>query len=260
VDKYVLAVKPIMDIAIVTMKIDALPDPQVPLSRPVPMENTVQKEGKAKVEQPVLAKDTNIKPDQLVVKNARMDPKDPMVLLVPLERLAAKANLVPKEEMENPATTAPARLEQPAHPVPMVIPVPKETTEPMPKAEAKALRVEKVKTAAPVRLVAKETTELQAKLVQPVLLARPEVPAKAAKMEEKDPLAHPVHPAVPARMPNTVLAPIVPRKPKQQHRINPNIILGQFEFDDDNQFFQHNLKLLAPIMIFIYNFDVVKFT
>jgi len=249
----VSAVKANMVIAIVTMKIDALPDHPVPLAPPVPMENTAQKERKAKLDQLVPVKDTNIRPDLLVVKNAPMDPKDPTVLLDPLERLVAKANLVPKEEMENPAAMVPARLEQQEHPEPMENLVPKVITAPMPKVEAKVLPVEKVKTVVPVRLVAKETMELQAKPVQPALLVHPEVLAKVAKMEEKDPLAHLVHPAVPARMPNTVLAPIVPRKHyKQQHRINPNTILGQSEFDNDNQFFQHNLKLLVSIIIFCF--------
>jgi len=256
-DTNVSAVKANMDIAIVTMKIDALPDHPVLLARLDPMANTVPKDRKAQLDRSVPAKDMNIKLDQPVVKNAQTDPKDRTDLLDPLERLVPKANQVPKEETENPAAMVPAQLEQPALPEPMVIQVPKETTVPMPKAEAKALQVEKVKTAAQVPLAAKETTVLQAKPAPQAVLALQEVLAKEAKMEEKDPLVHLVHPAVPVRMPNTVLVPIVPRKHKhQQHRINPNTILGQFEFDNDNRFFQNNLKLLVSIMIL----DVVKFT
>jgi len=247
----VLAVKP--EIAVVTMKIDARLDHPVHLDPLVPTANTAQKERKAHQDQSVRAKDTPIPPDLPVVKNVRMDPKDPTDPPDPPDPPVPKANPVPKAETENPEAMVLAQPALLAHPEPMVSPVPKEKTVPMPKAEAKALPVVKVKTAAPVPLAAKETTEPQAKPVQPVQPAQPEVLAKEAKMEEKVQLVHPVHPAVPARMPNTVLAPIVRRKHKQQYRINPNTILGQLEFDHDHQFFQHNLKFLVFIIIFIYN-------
>jgi len=251
-DTNVSAVKAIMDIAIVTMKIDARLDLPVPRAQPARMENTAQKERKARADHPVREKDTNIVPDRPVVKYVRMDPKDRTDPPDPLDLPVPKANLVPKAETENPEAIVPAQPALLEHPDPMVSPVPEERTVPTPKAEAKALPVEKVKTVAPVPLAPKETMEPQAKPVQPVQLDHPEVLAKVAKMEEKDPLVHPVHPAVPAQMPNTVLAPIVPRKHKQ-HRINPNTIFGQLEFDNDHQFFQHNLNLLASIIIFIDN-------
>jgi len=196
-------------IAVATIKIRVLPDlpaHPVPLA---PMEKTVPMAREAKVDKPAVVKDTNARQRLLDASNVLRDPKETTVHPDPLELLVPKANPVPKAATENPEAMDLAQPALLAHPEPMVNPVPEVITVLMPKLEAKALQVVKVKTAAPVPLAPKETTELQAKPVQPVQPARPAVLAKVAKMEEKDPLVHPVHPAVPAPMPNTVLAHIM---------------------------------------------------
>jgi hypothetical protein len=196
-------------IAVATIKIRVLPDLPAHLVLLVPMEKTVPMARKAKVDKPVVVKDTNDRQRLLGAFNVLQDPKETTVHPDPLEHLDPKANLVPKAETENPEAIV---LAQPAlleHPDPMVSPVPEVITVPMPKLEAKALPVVKVKTAAPVQLAPKETMVplvILARLVPPVLLVR--LAARAIRLAKVN-LVHLVNPAVPARMPNIVLAHIV---------------------------------------------------
>jgi len=248
-------VKAIMDIAIVTIKILALPDQTDHLELPVPTENLAQmvlKDRQDQLEPPLNG--ITMKP-QVVVKNAQMDPKDPTDLPVQLEQPVRKAVPAAKVVTANPAD--PAQLVQlavQAQPAAMVIQDLAVKKERMRPRAPKVLPDLLVKKAA---LVQEETKEAQEQRAKPVLQAQPvqlvplAVQAKMAKMEEKVRLAHLEDQA---QMPNTARAPIVPRKHKQsQHWINPNTILGQHRFDHDNQYFQLSLKLIVSMMICIYN-------
>jgi len=207
----VLAVKPVTEIAVVTMKIDALPDPRVLQAQPAWTENTVPKEEKARLERKVSVKDTAVHQRLLDANNARPDPKETTAHPDPLELRDPKVNPVPKVETENQEAMVLAQPALPAHPEPMVSPVPVVITVPMAKMEAKALQVVKVKTAAPVRLAPKETTEPQANLVNLVLKVHPAHLAVPAIRPAKVNPVQLVNPAVPARMPNIARAHTVPK-------------------------------------------------
>jgi len=246
-------VKAILDIAIVTIKIHAPVVPPVHLARLVPMEITVVMARKVKLEHKVLVKDTNVHQRPADVKNAQTDPKDPPDLLDPLDLLARKVVPVAKEAMAKPAALAQlvvkVKLVRLVQLVNLVLMVNLAKT---PKAAPRDLPEAKVKKEELAQLVLLAKKEPQAKQALLVPLVHPAVLAKEAKMEEKETLAHPAQLENPARMPNTVHAPIVPRKHKQlQHRINPNTILGYHGFDNnDNEHFLNNLKLIVPMIIF----------
>jgi len=211
VETYVRAVKPIMDVTVVTMKIDALPDPLVHLALPVWTENTVPKEGKARPERKVPVKDTAVHRHRLDANNVRVDRKDRADLPDPLDLREAKDNQVPEVAMDIQAITIPARLVPPALPEPMVIKVLVVIMVPMAKSVAKALLAVVVKTAVPVPPVPEETT------VPLVIPANPELKVLPARLADlairpaKVHLVQLVNPAVLARMPNIVLAHIVPK-------------------------------------------------
>jgi len=193
-------------IAVATNKIRVHPDPLVHLARPVPMENTVPKEEKAKVERKVAVKDTNVHRHHPDAFNALPDPKDRTDLPVPPDLPVPKDNRVREVAMDTQALVPLVQLALPVLQEVMVIRVLVVITVPMPTLVAKALPAVKVKTAALVQPVLKETT---VPLVIPallVLLVLLEALAKPAKMEAKVLRVHPVNPAVMARMPNIVLA------------------------------------------------------
>jgi len=254
-------VKAIMDVAIVMIKIHAHLDQPAYLALQVPMENQELMEAKDRqAHRELLLIGITEKPHQ-DVKNARMDRKDPTDQQVQLAQQAKKVVPAAKAAMENPAD--PVQLVQLAVQAQQV-----ETAnldlvarkERMPHLAPKVLLELPVKKEELAQAETKEEQEQQAKQVQPAPLAHLvplEVQAKMAKMEEKE---YPDHLEAQARMPNTALAPIVPRKHKQsQHWINPNTILGQQRFDNDNQYFQLSLKLIVSMMICIYNrVDLVK--
>jgi len=249
-------VKAILDIATVTIKIHAPVVPLVHLAQLALMEITAQMDAKAKLDRKVVVKDSNVHQDLLDVKNALMDPKDQTDPLDLLDQLARKEVLAEKVEMVNPADPVQlvakvmqARLAVMAKLVPAAI------LAKTPKVAPKVPRELKEIKARLDQLEPMAKKEEQANQAQLVLLVQPEVLAKVAKMEEKDPLAQKAQLEDPARMPNTVHAPVVPRKHKEpQHRINPITIIGQDGFDNDNnQYFPNNLKLIVSIMIFIYN-------
>jgi len=208
---YVLVVKPIMDVVVVMKKIDALPDPLVPLAQLVPMENTVPKEGKAKLDNKVPVKDTLVHQDHLDANNAHPDQKDRTALPDPLDLLDPKDNQVLEVEMDVPAITIPAQLALPALQDRTVTQVLVVIMVLMAKMVAKALQAVEVKTAAPVPLALEETT------VQLVIPANPELKVLLARLVDlairpaKVNLVQLVDPAALARMPNIVLARIVPK-------------------------------------------------
>jgi hypothetical protein len=217
-DTNVRAVKPVMEIAVVTMKIDALLDLPVPQAQPAWTENTVPKEGKARLELKVPVKDTAIHRHLLDASNVLLDPKETTVHPDPLELQDPKDNRVHEVAMDTQVPALLAQLAMPALPVPTVIQAPEVITVPMPKLEAKALPVVKVKTAAPVPLAPKET------MVPLVILANLALKVPPARLVvlairlAKVNLVQLVNLAVPAWMPNIVHALTVPKlKPDSPH-------------------------------------------
>jgi len=251
-------VKAISDIATVTMKTDVHPDHRVLPDQLALTANTAQMAAKVPPDRLEVEKDSNTKLDQVVAKNARMDPKDPTDPPDPPDQLDPKVNQVPKAPTANQAVQVqPVLLVMPAQPVEMVNPDPKVNLAVTLKPEAKDHQVPLVKKEAQVQLAAKETT-VALGIQDPQV---PRVPldllAKDPKTEPKDPPVPPVPLAAPARMPNTARAHIVRRKHKlSHHRISPNTILGQeYGFDNDYPIFQHphHLKIIVSIMLFICN-------
>jgi len=240
-------------VAVVTIKIHApvvLPVHLAPLAL---TGTTVPMAGKAKLDQSVPVKDTNIKqpPD---ANNARRVPKAPTDPLVQLDLLARKAVPAAKLEMANPADPVQlARLAALARQVVMANPVQKATMVPMPRLAAKdPLEVKETKDR-PDPLAPMAIKEQQAKVAQLDQLDQPAIKARVATMVPKDPLARPALLEHPARTRNIVHALIVRKHKEPQHRINPNSILGQPAFDHDNPYFFNNLNLLVSITIFIHN-------
>jgi len=196
-------------IATVTIKIHAHLDHPVHLARLVPMETTVLTAGKAKVEPKALVKGTNVHQHLLDAKIAHLVPKDPLDLPDPLDNLVPEVVQVTEVEMDVPAAALPVQLVKLEHPDPTVNLVPEVKTVAMPNLEARALLVEKVKTAVPVTLATEET------MAPPVILARLVLPVDLVRLVDlvkrvtEVNLVRLVNLALTARMPNIVPALII---------------------------------------------------
>jgi len=219
-------VKAISDIATVTMKTDVHPDHRVLPDLLALTANTAQMAAKEPPDRLEVAKDTNTKLDQLVAKNARMDPKDPTDPLDLPDQLEAKVNLVRKGPTASPEVQVqPVRLVQQAQLVATGNLVLKANLAEMSKPVAKDHPDQLVKKEAQVQLAVKETTVVLGIQVPQVLLVLLDLQAKDPKTEPKDPPVPLVPLAAPARTPNIVLVHIARRKHKRSHhRISPNTI------------------------------------
>jgi hypothetical protein len=193
-------------VAIATNTIHAHLDHQVPLDPMALMANTVRMAPKVQLVLREPVKDTLIHLHQPDANNARLDPKDHLALLVPLDLLEAKVNPDPRAVMANPVAALVAQPAAPAPLVPMASLERKEMLAQMLKSVRKALLEAKVTMVDPVQPVPMEIKALQANQDQPVQLARLEDLAKVEKMEIKDPQEQMAFPAAKARMRNIVLA------------------------------------------------------